>query len=153
MLDENGADYSELLRLTKQLIASFNDQTIPNVMHIEFYKNETGDFAFGEMAARRGGGLIKQELAAAWHRPKQGQLPIGTWSCRCGYEYYAIISVWHTAGNRRIELAKGKEIPDWAVLESVGKKKVSLITLLILTGNFLFPARMNLRLFNVLIIL
>ena len=66
MLDENGADYSELLRLTKQLIASFNDQTIPNVMHIEFYKNETGDFVFGEMAARRGGGLIKQELSAAY---------------------------------------------------------------------------------------
>ena len=35
-------------------------------MHIEFYKNETGDFIFGEMAARRGGGLIKQELTAAY---------------------------------------------------------------------------------------
>ena len=66
MLDENSADYSELLRLTKQLIKSFKDQTVPNVMHIEFYKNETGDFIFGEMAARRGGGLIKQELIAAY---------------------------------------------------------------------------------------
>ncbi len=127
MLDENGADYSELLRLTKQLIASFNDQTIPNVMHIEFYKNETGDFAFGEMAARRGGGLIKQELAAAYGiDQKQGQLPIGTWSCRCGYEYYAIISVWHTAGNRRIELAKGKRNPGLGGFWNLwARKKVS----------------------------
>ena len=124
MLDENGADYSELLRLTKQLIASFNDQTIPNVMHIEFYKNETGDFAFGEMAARRGGGLIKQELAAAYGiDQKQGQLPIGTWSCRCGYEYYAIISVWHTAGNRRIELAKGKRNPGLGGFGICGQEK------------------------------
>ena len=52
MLDENDADYSELLRLTKQLIESFKDQTIPNVMHIEFYKNETGDFIFVLRSAR-----------------------------------------------------------------------------------------------------
>lgn len=46
MLDENSADYSELLRLTKQLIKSFKDQTVPNVMHIEFYKNETGVISY-----------------------------------------------------------------------------------------------------------
>lgn len=78
MLDEDDADYSELLRLTKQLIRSFKDQTIPNVMHIEFYKNETGDFIFGEMAARRGGGLIKQELTAAYGMDRVR--PISYWN-------------------------------------------------------------------------
>lgn len=124
MLDENGADYSELLRLTKQLIASFNDQTIPNVMHIEFYKNETGDFAFGEMAARRGGGLIKQELAAAYGIDQSkanfllelGLVDADTNITRSSQ--YGILL--ETAG---LNWPKEKEIPDWAVLESVGKKK------------------------------
>ncbi len=123
-------------------------------MHIEFYKNETGDFVFGEMAARRGGGLIKQELAAAYGIDQSKAnflLEVGLVDADANItrsSQYGILL--ETAG---LNWPKEKEIPDWAVLESVGKKKVSLITLLILTGNFLFPARMNLRLFNVLIIL
>ena len=124
MLDENDADYSELLRLTKQLIESFKDQTIPNVMHIEFYKNETGDFIFGEMAARRGGGLIKQELTAAYGMDQSkanfllelGLVDADTSITRSSQ--YGILL--ETAG---LNWPKEKEIPDWAVLESVGKKK------------------------------
>ena len=124
MLDENDADYSELLRLTKQLIASFRDQTIPNVMHIEFYKNETGDFVFGEMAARRGGGLIKQELAAAYGIDQSKAnflLELGLVDADANItrsSQYGILL--ETAG---LNWPKEKEIPDWAVLESVGKKK------------------------------
>ena len=124
MLDEDDADYSELLRLTKQLIRSFKDQTIPNVMHIEFYKNETGDFIFGEMAARRGGGLIKQELTAAYGMDQSkanfllelGLVDADTNITRLSQ--YGILL--ETAG---LNWPKEKEIPDWAVLESVGKKK------------------------------
>ena len=124
MLDENGADYSELLRLTKQLITSFKGQTIPNVMHIEFYKNETGDFIFGEMAARRGGGLIKQELTAAYGIDQSkanfllelGLVDADTNITRSSQ--YGILL--ETAG---LNWPKEKEIPDWAVLESAGKKK------------------------------
>ena len=117
-------DYSELLRLTKQLIASFSDQTIPNVMHIEFYKNETGDFVFGEMAARRGGGLIKQELAAAYGIDQSKAnflLELGLVDADANItrsSQYGILL--ETAG---LNWPKEKEIPDWAVLESVGKKK------------------------------
>lgn len=124
MLDEDDADYSKLLRLTKQLIRSFKDQTIPNVMHIEFYKNETGDFIFGEMAARRGGGLIKQELTAAYGMDQSkanfllelGLVDADTNITRLSQ--YGILL--ETAG---LNWPKEKEIPDWAVLESVGKKK------------------------------
>ena len=107
------------------------------------------------MAARRGGGLIKQELAAAYGIDQSKAnflLELGL--VDADVEYYAIISVWHTAGNRRIELAKGKRNPGLGGSGNLwARKKVSLITLLILTGNSLFPAIMNLRLFNVLIIL
>lgn len=124
MLDENSADYSELLRLTKQLIKSFKDQTVPNVMHIEFYKNETGDFIFGEMAARRGGGLIKQELIAAYGVDQSkanfllelGLVDANTNITRSS-QYGMLLE---TAG---LNWPKEKEIPDWAVLESVGRKK------------------------------
>ncbi len=69
MLDEDDADYSELLRLTKQLIRSFKDQTIPNVMHIKSSKNETGDFIFGEMADTRRNANSSTNLAARlWHQ-------------------------------------------------------------------------------------
>ena len=138
MLDEDDADYSELLRLTKQLIRSFKDQTIPNVMHIEFYKNETGDFIFGEMAARRGGGLIKQELTAAYGMDQSkanfllelGLVDADTNITRLSQ--YGILL--ETAG---LNWPKEKEIPDWAVLESVGKKKgISLVG----TGDFTHPA-------------
>ena len=154
MLDENSADYSELLRLTKQLIKSFKDQTVPNVMHIEFYKNETGDFIFGEMAARRGGGLIKQELIAAYGVDQSkvnfllelGLVDANTNITRSS-QYGMLLE---TAG---LNWPKEKEIPDWAVLESVGRKKVSLIILLILTGNSSFLVIMKPKSFNVPIIL
>ena len=153
MLDEDDADYSELLRLTKQLIRSFKDQTIPNVMHIEFYKNETGDFIFGEMAARRGGGLIKQELTAAYGMDQSkanfllelGLVDADTNITRLSQ--YGILL--ETAG---LNWPKEKEIPDWAVLESVGKK-VSLTILSIPTGNSLSPVIMKPKSSNVPIIL
>lgn len=124
MLDENSADYSELLRLTKRLLKSFKDQTVPNVMHIEFYKNETGDFIFGEMAARRGEGLIKQELIAAYGVDQSkanfllelGLVDANTNITRSS-QYGMLLE---TAG---LNWPKEKEIPDWAVLESVGRKK------------------------------
>ena len=93
-------------------------------MHIEFYKNETGDFIFGEMAARRGGGLIKQELTAAYGMDQSkanfllelGLVDADTSITRSSQ--YGILL--ETAG---LNWPKEKEIPDWAVLESVGKKK------------------------------
>ena len=107
------------------------------------------------MAARRGGGLIKQELTAAYGMDQSkanfllelGLVDADTNITRLSQ--YGILL--ETAG---LNWPKEKEIPDWAVLESDGKEKGYRSQFCTIpTGNSLFPARMNLKLFNVLIIL
>ena len=76
------------------------------------------------MAARRGGGLIKQELIAAYGVDQSkvnlllelGLVDANTNITRSS-QYGMLLE---TAG---LNWPKEREIPDWAVLESVGRKK------------------------------
>ncbi len=124
MLDEGGDEARQLVSLTRRLIWTCG-RGAPNIMHVEYYRTYDDVFMLGEMAARRGGGLIKQEIKATYGidlSKANLRIELGLRGLDAGLKRSGQCGI--ILETTQLRWPQNKSLPQWAVLDSVGKRIV-----------------------------